>query len=583
MDAMKILQRLVTQLCVCGLCGTLLQFSAVFFLVAPGVASSYSQDTHYHMRFGLALSTCFDWDEAHLIASADIGMDENSTVSAEMNPIGTRNKADWHAFGHSDKRYRELWLRASSEPDLERRLIKLGQFMHFAEDWESHAGYGVRMGHARDTYAGRDPDSLGSNPAKNHRMIQSSIDHLLATCADLGRLSEDPDVTLVELMLRIYDTNLLEELYQASSPSWKRGKLGCRAVCQQIETANKERIEQVIMDRVKSRPEKHVPADFAPGPDTGFPDSLTIPFDPSGAVLTTVSIREAMQSWAAASERSPDIVLELTDAQINYRRSRANELPGWRVTIIASNVGEIESAAGQIEVVVIDSDDERVLAQSSEALPVLAPGESREFQTYLPADERPEPDAIISAFARVGDLTADNDADWLMLGDAELERADLTIVTDLDPQGEDPETVRFLDDPKMTIVDNRACLLVTAQTSWGDSSEKLEPVVFEIVGGTESIYYFYPTYPGRWSAFSTENGLVAAKTFECFVPGLLTYQRLSAADPATLRLAVTVQTKDTDPYIEEFPFDPAFMRSLLEIARQTSERGEVGPRELEPL
>jgi hypothetical protein len=67
------------------------------------------------------------------------------------------------------------------------------------------------------------------------------------------------------------------------------------------------------------------------------------------------------------------------------------------------------------------------------------------------------------------------------------------------------------------------------------------------------------------------------------VPGLLTYQRLSAADPATLRLAVTLQTKDTDPYIEEFPFDPAFMRSLLEIARQTSERGEVGPRELEPL
>ena len=563
--------------------GAFLLNSVFLLLLAPGVGSAYSQDTHYYMRFGLALSTCFDWDEAHLIASGDVGMDENSTVSAEMNPIAMRNKAGWHAFGHSDRRYRELWLRSAAEPDLERRLIKLGQFMHFAEDWEAHAGYGVRMGHARDTYRGRDPDSLGNNPAKNHRMVQASLDHLLQTCADLGRLTDDPDYVLIELVLRVYDTNLLEDLYQASSPSWKRGKLGCREACQRIATANKERIEQVIMERIKMRPEKHVPADFAPGPDSGIPDTLAIPFDSDGAVLTNVSIREAMRSWAAASERSPDIALELTNTQVNYRRSRANELPGWRVTIIASNLGEVESAAGQIEVVVIDSDDERILAQSSQPLPALAPGESREFQVYLPASERPEPDAIISAFARTGDLTAGNDGDWLMIGDAELEDVELPVVTDLDPPGEEPETVRFLGTPKMMMVDNRACLLVTAQTSWGDSSEKLEPVVLEIVGGAESVYYFYPTVPGRWSAFSAPDGLVAAKTFECFVPGLVTYDLLSAADPATLRLAVTLQAKNTDPYIQEFPFDPEFMQRLLEIASATRDRGEVGPGELEPL
>jgi len=583
MDAISCLRLSFAQLRLGRFYGVLLLSSAVFVLFTPGMSSAYSQDTHYYMRFSLALSTCFDWDEAHLIASGDVGMDENSTVSAEMNPIAMRNKAGWHAFGHSDRRYRELWLRSVTEPDLERRLIKLGQFMHFAEDWESHAGYGVRMGHARDTYRGRDPDSLGNNPAKNHRMIQASVDHLLKTCADLGRLTEDPDHVLIELMLRIYDTGLLDDLYQASSPSWKRGKLGCREVCQRIATANKERIEQVITDRVKMRPEKHVPADFAPGPDSGIPDSLAIPFDSEGAVMTTISIREAMKSWAAVSERSPDIALELTDTQINYRRSRENELPGWRVTIIASNLGEIESAAGQIEVVVIDSEDERVLAQASQPLPALAPGESREFIVYLPANERPEPDAIISAFARTGDLTAVNDGDWLMLGDAELENVELPDVTDLDPPGTEPETVRFLGAPKMAIVDNRACLLVTAQTSWGDSSEKLEPVVLEIVGGTESVYYFYPTVPGRWSAFSTPDGLVAAKTFECFVPGLITYDLLNAVDPATLRLAVTLQAKDTDPYIQEFPFDPGFMQRLLEIARETRDRGEVGPSRLEPL
>lgn len=550
-------------------------FATLTFLL--DAASAYSNDTHYYLRFSLALSTCFNWDEAHLIASGDIGMDENSTVSAEMNPIGMQNKANWHAFGHSDRRYRELWLRAQAEPDLERRLIKLGQFMHFAEDWESHAGYGVRMGHARDTYRGRDPDSLANDPAKNHRMVQASLDHLLKTCQDLGRMTEDPDKVLIELMSRIFDTGLLDDLFQASSPSWKRGKLGCRAVCTEIQTANKERIERVVMERVKPRADKDVPADFAPGPEFGIPDSLAIPFDPGGEVVTTVSIREAMRAWAEASERAPDVVLELTDAQVNYRPSRTIASPGWRVTIMVRNEGEIDSDEGQIEVVVVNSDDEVVLAQSSEALPALAPGESREYQVSLPATARPEPDVIISAFARVGDLTASNGEDWLMLGDAEVDDVDVPIVTELDSISDEPETAQFLGAPRTFILDNRACVLVTATTSGGDSSEKLESVVFEIVGGGTSVFYFYPTVPGRWSAFSSPDGLVAGKTFECFTPGLITYQLLTAEDPASLRLAVTLEADGADPYTEEFPFDSGFMDSLLEISRIAAETGGQSP------
>jgi len=139
--------------------------SEVFALLIllPGISAGFELDSHYYLRFGLSLSTCFDWDEAHLIASGDWGMDENGTTHAEMNPVQTRNKIDWHAFGHSDRRFHELWLRSTAEQDLELRLIKLGQFMHFLEDWEAHAGYGIRMGHARDTFRGRDPDSLGNS------------------------------------------------------------------------------------------------------------------------------------------------------------------------------------------------------------------------------------------------------------------------------------------------------------------------------------------------------------------------------------------------------------------------------------
>ncbi len=118
---------------------------AILFLL-PGLCLGYALDSHYQLRFGLSLSTCFDWDESHLIASGDWNLDANGSTHAEMQPFRKRNKINWHAFGHSDKRFNELWLRSAAEKDLRVRLIKLGQFMHFLEDWESHEGYGLRMG-----------------------------------------------------------------------------------------------------------------------------------------------------------------------------------------------------------------------------------------------------------------------------------------------------------------------------------------------------------------------------------------------------------------------------------------------------
>ncbi len=218
--------------------------SLACLLAAPLPARAYEIDTHYYLRFALALSTCFDWHETHLIASGDWGMDENASTHAEMNPVETRNKIDFHAFGHSDQRFRELWVRSKVEPDLELRMIKLGQFMHFLEDWEAHAGYGIRMGHARDTFAGFDPDSLGSSEGRNHRMVQSALDHLIATCEDLGRLEGDPDHELVRLMLWLFRIGLLDALYEQSNPGWKRGKAGTfRPEGAAIKAANKRLVE----------------------------------------------------------------------------------------------------------------------------------------------------------------------------------------------------------------------------------------------------------------------------------------------------------------------------------------------------
>jgi hypothetical protein len=525
-------------------------------------------DSHYYLRFGLSLASCFNWEEAHLIASGDWAMDENGTTHAEMNPVQRRNKIDWHAFGHSDRRFRELWLRSVSESDLERRLIKLGQFMHFLEDWESHAGYGVRMGHARDTFRGRDPDSLGNSFPKNHRMVQSALDHLLTTCDDLGRLTEDRDLRLIEIMTILYADGLMDDLFEASDPRWKRGKTGCRNNCVAIRATNKERIEQLIVDLFKPLPKKNIPPDFAPGPELGIPESLAIPFDRDGEVIVSRSVRQAMREWAATSDRAPDVTVSLEDAQVSYRSSERFGNPGWRLLIRTTNQGEIESAEGRIELVVIDSDDETVLAQTNEPLPVLQPGESREFRVSIAASGRPEPDVIIAAFARVGDLTAMNDEDWLMLGDAEAEAPDVPLITDLDPPPEGTETLHFLNPPRLFIVDDTVCVMVTAYTSGGDSPQKLDHGVVELVGGTVGDYDFrrVVVVPGRWGAMSTQGGLVAAKNFECVRPGPASYDLLAAQDPRSLSLSVTLEAEGIDPYTEDFPLDPEFVQAMVEIA-----------------
>ena len=100
---------------------------AALVLAVPSLASAYERDSHYYLRFALSLSTCFDWEESHLIASGDWGMDENRVTHAEMNPAQRKNKIQWHAFGHSDDRFHELWQRSLEETDLEYRLVKLGK------------------------------------------------------------------------------------------------------------------------------------------------------------------------------------------------------------------------------------------------------------------------------------------------------------------------------------------------------------------------------------------------------------------------------------------------------------------------
>ena len=298
--------------------------------------------------------------------------------------------------------------------------------------------------------------------------------------------------------------------------------------------------------------------------EQGIPPHLAIPFDRDGNIVTHRSVKEAMANWAAASERSPDITLSVDQVRIDYRGTKGSA-SGWRLRLHATNVGEIESPAGQIEIVVVDSDDETVVGQSSEELPALVPGETLRFQVRIRAKGRPEPDVMIGAFARIGDLSAMNDMDWLMLGNAEEEEPDVPEITDVDPPPKGQETVQFLGPPKTFVIADTACMLVTAFTSGGDSPKKLDKVVFELIGGGFNSRYLQHVVPSHWSAVTTDTGLVAGKTFECYEPDPESSEYQSLQNPKGLRLAVTLEAEGTDPQTEEFPLDADFIEQVMEI------------------
>lgn len=544
--------------------------SFIVLLLLPPTASAYNMDSHYYLRYALSLTTCFDWEEAHVIASGDWGLDENGTTHAEMHPLQRQNKLQWHAFGHSDQRFNELWLRSTQEPDLEQRLIKLGQFMHFLEDWEAHAGYGTRMGHARDTYRGRDPDSLANSRAKNHRMVQSALDHLLKTCDDLGRPDTDPDRLLIRIMSTIFADGLLQDLYEQSDAGWKKGKLGgFRKDGQSIVAANKNRIEEFIEAHLTDSPTASVPADFEPGPEHGIPPSLRIPFTQDGIVLDKTTDLEAFRQ-EAAEQAVPDVTVSLESAEVIRVGPKAARWIGWQIALRIENVGSLESEGGQVQIVAIDSEDESVLAQTTEDLPVLQPGEVRNIEVRLPTTRPPESDVILGAFARVGDLTAMNDEDWLMMGDAEEEAPDEADVTDVDPQPEGPETVQFMAAPKTFIEGSTACLVVTAMVSGGDSTEKLDVGDVEVIGRTFERGSFRQVIPSRWSAVVSDDGPVGGKTIACFEPKEQLFDELRKTGPQELSLAVTLEADEVDPRTEIYPMDPEFYDGILSLQKESN-------------
>ena len=486
----------------------------------------YAGDTHYYLRFGSALETCFSWDEAHLIASADLMLDKNRTTVAEKHPFKKYNKVYWHAFSRNQERFNELWERVLTEEDPERKLIRLGQFMHYVGDWEPHFGWGIRWGHGVTTLLVNDPDSLGYDEMNNRRMISQSLYHMLLVCSEWGREPEsgnDPDRALVDIYWDLIDDGSMQRLFDSNTPRWKKwGKRWKKG--KQILAENHLIIEKLIERRATATPGRDIPADFTPGdPERGIPPPIGLRLDKDGNVTEVLGVETELSPEYDGSDmtvdeekvyeedQETDLVDDLEEeiqdgrdldlnanVQLSLQEAELTDR-GWLIEVMIENLGNGDSEAGRIELVVLDVATEELLGEASRDIPAIRAGEKLAYGILVESSGVPTRRVLIGASLKINDLSADNNDVWFVPWRHEVAGLEKVKEKKKRKGKREPGAVEFLGKPKAWI-DERGdtYLVVTAYVAGGDSSRRLGQLRLQIgetkilVADTESVWFSVP-------------------------------------------------------------------------------------------
>lgn len=497
---------------------------ACLLATCSGDGRAFLRDTHYYLTFGLALSTCFAWDEAHLIASANLMIDQNESTVAETDLTRKSMKRNWHAFGHSEERYRKLWYRVLNEDDAHRQLIEFGQFLHFLQDWESHAGYPLTIGHAVATTDGRDPDSLAGNADRTAAMVQGTLDHMGRLCDALGRFSGTlgADEALLEAIQVAREDGFVGRMIEDSRPDWRSptsGGLTDRGL--RIVETNRRHVEEYIAANRRDHPELGIPDGFTPGGPAGFPAPITLRFDGDGRVVSE------------SATTGPDTGAETGGDQWLRIASVREAGGGWRVRATLANRGTEALPGGFLRLVAIDPVTREQIGDASRTILPLKKGKKTEIDVLIPV-KRPAAQVLIGAVADVADLSAANNYVWYM------SRRDRREFVNLEADETEPSHVtqiEFLGEPRPWLTSaGELCLTVEARTDARDPTGDLErPTITAGEGGPPlegafaRIWSIAPTGP-------TERP--GAKTFDCFDPATSVCDPEGAVGAATLRIVL---------------------------------------------
>lgn len=482
--------------------------------------SAFERDTHYYATYALALTTCFDWEEAHLIASADVMIDGSRGTVAELIPTNRRNKAAWHAFGHNVERYYELWQRALAEPSDELRLIAFGQFLHYLQDWESHAGYPVHLGHAKATVLGHDPDSMARSEARTRHSIQATLDHMALLCRELDRLPaglDDSDRALAAFLDRVLGEQLVRDLIDASDPGWRatmKGGLTDRGA--RIMAENVLRIERYLEQQIAPLEGKGFPADFEPGSDAhGIPEPLELDFDGDGALLSDLD-----DHLVQAGRHPEDDHLDPPDHHIHVASATPIKR-GWRVRFDVTNAGDKPMPPGEVVAVAIDALEEEHLGEAFLDVPEIGPDETRRFKLVIPTSRPTETALIGVSFSSIHDRDPHNSDVWHMTAEdlSELE-AHVAAYGTLHGLVAPPvdASLEIIGAPELWLTGRqRLCAAILARGATVDPSIHVESPEFALDGGEHGSLELGSAVPTVWTITPSHPDRVpAVKSYACF-------------------------------------------------------------------
>lgn len=173
---------------------------------------------HYHITFFVALAVGWSWEEAHLIASADLAVDNNEETVASLeitgntrflhvSPKGLR----FHCFSAKDDRRASrshtrnsdvldnlasleaqairaiaLAQQSNNPSDITQALVAIGVYLHCQQDSWFHSGFGGQWdGHALESFFALifgtpDPDQAAARPAKTERALDEMLEKLIS-------------------------------------------------------------------------------------------------------------------------------------------------------------------------------------------------------------------------------------------------------------------------------------------------------------------------------------------------------------------------------------------------------------------
>jgi hypothetical protein len=189
------------------------------FVSAPVRAAE--EHFHYHITFLVALAAGWSWEEAQLIASADLAVDTNETTVASLEITGrsgflhpSPKSLRFHCFSATDDRrasrnhtrnpdvlenLASLETRANNaidrashsqnSLDISQALVAIGVYLHCQQDSWFHSGFGGQWdGHALESLFAvmlriPDPDQAAARPAKAER----ALDEMLAKLTSFRR------------------------------------------------------------------------------------------------------------------------------------------------------------------------------------------------------------------------------------------------------------------------------------------------------------------------------------------------------------------------------------------------------------